>query len=136
MADIFTAAKRSAVMSQIRSRANTTTELRVVAAFRRAGLNGWRRHPKGVTGSPDFVFPSARLAIHVHGCFWHACPHCSGGHMPKTNRGYWGPKLARNRLRDQRNRRALRQAGFATVQVWEHELAFDSWLMRVKRRLA
>jgi len=134
--DIFSAKKRSAVMSRIRSTRNATTEIRVVAAFRRRGLHGWRRHPKGVRGSPDFVFPGARLAIHVHGCFWHGCPSCAGGHVPKTNKAYWKPKLRRNRLRDAKNRRALRQAGYSTVQIWEHELRSDIWLKRVERRMA
>jgi DNA mismatch endonuclease (patch repair protein) len=131
MADVFTKKKRSELMSRIRSRGNATTELQVVKALREAGITGWRRHPAGLPGSPDFVFPSADVALHVHGCFWHGCARCASGHIPKTRRAYWQPKISRTRLRDQRNRRALRQAGYRTVLVWEHELRGKAWLRRL-----
>ncbi len=60
MADVFSSAKRSEIMSRIRSRGNASTELRVVRTLRQASVTGWRRHPAGVPGSPDFVFPAAR----------------------------------------------------------------------------
>ena len=135
MADIFTPDKRSAIMSRIKSQGNASTELRVVHAFRRAGITGWRRHPRHVSGSPDFVFPRERLAIHVHGCFWHGCSRCASGHIPATRQEYWRPKIERTQRRDRRNRRMLRQAGYGTIQIWEHELSGTQWLDRVQRRL-
>ena len=135
MADVFSPAKRSAIMSRIKSRGNATTELRVVRAFRRAKITGWRRHPRNVRGSPDFVFPRERLAVHIHGCFWHGCPKC--GRMPVSRRAsYWRPKIERTKARDRRNRQALRRAGYGTVQLWEHELVGAAWLRRIVRRLA
>ncbi|MDP3938125.1 MAG: DNA mismatch endonuclease Vsr [Deltaproteobacteria bacterium] len=136
MADVFSPAKRSAIMSRVRSRGNASTELRVVRALRQAGITGWRRHLPHVPGSPDFVFPKARVALHVHGCFWHGCTRCSAGDAPATRRNYWIPKVARNRARDARNRRALRRAGYRTLQVWEHELRENGWLRRLRRRLS
>ena len=44
MADVFTKAKRSEVMSRIRSRGNKDTELALVSLLRRQGITGWRRH--------------------------------------------------------------------------------------------
>jgi len=44
MADIFTKAKRSEVMSRIRSRGNKDTEGALVVILRAAGIVGWRRH--------------------------------------------------------------------------------------------
>jgi DNA mismatch endonuclease (patch repair protein) len=42
--DIFSKAKRSEVMSRIRSRGNRATELRLVALMRAQNITGWRRH--------------------------------------------------------------------------------------------
>lgn len=44
MPDVFSKAKRSEVMSRIRSRGNKDTELRLVAVFREQKITGWRRH--------------------------------------------------------------------------------------------
>ena len=46
MADIFTKAKRSAVMALIRSRGNKGTELRMMALLRAHGITGWRRQQR------------------------------------------------------------------------------------------
>jgi DNA mismatch endonuclease (patch repair protein) len=95
MPDVFTKAKRSDVMSRIRSRGNKDTELALRRVFRAHGITGWRRQIQiqgraalmrgpNVTAAqqrrptvrvrPDFVFPKLRLAVFVDGCFWHGCP--------------------------------------------------------------
>ena len=43
MADVFSKAKRSYVMSRIRSRGNKATELALIKLFRRHKITGWRR---------------------------------------------------------------------------------------------
>ena len=68
MPDIFSKAKRSAVMAAIRSSGNAATELRMIALLRAHGLTGWRRKGR-VFGQPDFVFRRERLALFVDGCF-------------------------------------------------------------------
>jgi DNA mismatch endonuclease (patch repair protein) len=68
MPDIFTPAKRSAVMALIRLRGNRATELRLIALMREHGITGWRRNAK-VFGKPDFVFRRERVAVFVDGCF-------------------------------------------------------------------
>lgn len=120
-------------MARIRSRGNETTELRVAAALRAHQITGWRRHPKGILGTPDFYFPTARLALFIDGCFWHACPRC--GHIPKSNIDYWQKKFARNVQRDQQTDRELRRRGVRVLRLWEHELRELVWLRRLKRRL-
>jgi DNA mismatch endonuclease (patch repair protein) len=65
------------------------------------------------------VFPRQRIAIECLGCFWHSCP--VDGVTPRTNPGYWRAKLQRNIERDRRNARALADAGWKLVVVWEHE---------------
>jgi DNA mismatch endonuclease (patch repair protein) len=73
----------------------------------------------GLRFRPDIVFPRQRIAIECLGCFWHRCP--IDGVAPRTNSGYWRAKLERNVERDGRNARAVAEAGWQLVIVWEHE---------------
>ena len=69
----------------------------------------------------DLVFRPARVAVFIDGCFWHGCP--LHGRVPKHNTGYWGPKLARTKERDQKDDEALHADGWAVIRLWEHELS-------------
>jgi DNA mismatch endonuclease (patch repair protein) len=116
MSDVFTKAKRSEVMSRIRGRGNKDTELALAKLFRRHGIKGWRRH-QPVYGKPDFIFPNARLAVFVDGCFWHGCPkHAT---MPKNNREFWRRKLSSNERRDALVNQTLRHDGWRVLRIWE-----------------
>ncbi|MDE1852724.1 MAG: very short patch repair endonuclease [Thaumarchaeota archaeon] len=75
-------------------------------------------------GHPDFVYPAAKVAVFVHGCFWHRCPVCSLP-LPKTHRIYWKRKFQRNVERDGLNRRELESIGWKVIEVWEHEVKRD-----------
>ena len=120
MPDVFTKAKRSAVMSQIRGRGNKATEVAMINLFRQHHITGWRRHQK-VFGKPDFIFKQVRLALFVDGCFWHGCPkHCK---IPAGNRAFWKKKFAANKARDGRVNRELRRLGWRIIRIWEHDLA-------------
>jgi|SRR5208282_2483183 len=120
MADVFTKAKRSEVMSRIRGGGNKDTELALAKLLRRHGITGWRRN-QPVFGKPDFVFPKFKLALFVDGCFWHGCPkHAT---KPKNNRVFWRRKLSANKARDRLVTRALRRAGWRVLRIWEHEFA-------------
>ena len=130
MADIFTRAKRSEVMSRIRSRGNRATELRLIALMRAHGITGWRRNAP-LFGKPDFVFRAARLAVFVDGCFWHACPRHAT--MPRSNRAFWKAKLTRNAARDREVTRALRKAGWRVLRVWECALSAKRATATIRR---
>src|SRR5689334_9117856 len=127
MPDVFTPNKRSKVMAAIRSRGNKDTELKLAAIFRAAGITGWRRH-QSLLGRPDFVFPRARVAIFVDGCFWHGCPR--HGRKPGSNRDYWLPKLRRNKKRDAAVARRLVAKGWSVIRLWEHELVKPGAVVR------
>jgi len=130
MPDIFTKAKRSAVMSRIRGRGNKDTELALMKIFRQHDITGWRRNQK-IFGKPDFLFRHQRLALFVDGCFWHGCPrHCK---IPTGNRAFWKKKFATNKARDHRVNRELRKLGWQVVRIWEHDLALpiNSRLSRI-----
>jgi DNA mismatch endonuclease (patch repair protein) len=130
MADVFTKAKRSAVMSLIRSRGNRATELRLIALMREHRITGWRRNAP-VFGKPDFIFRRERVAVFVDGCFWHGCP--KHGTRPKQNRKFWDTKITRNRERDRGVDRELRKLGWRVVRIWEHDLSKRS--ERCSRRI-
>ena len=107
-------------MAAIRSRGNKDTELKLAAILRAAGITGWRRY-QPLPGRPDFIFPRARLAVFVDGCFWHGCP--KHGRKPGSNRGYWLPKLRHNRERDTAVKLTLCSTGWTVIRLWEHDLA-------------
>ncbi|MGO9546226.1 MAG: very short patch repair endonuclease [Rhodomicrobium sp.] len=121
MADKLTAAERSRNMASIRSK-HMKPELTVRKAAHALGFR-FRLHRKDLPGKPDLVFPKYRAVIFVHGCFWHqhAEPKCLDGRPPKSNLGYWGPKLARNKARDTASRAALEAEGWRVLVVWECE---------------
>ena len=82
----------------------------------------YRLHRRDLPGTPDIVFPGRRLALFVHGCFWHGhdCPR--GARVPKANAAYWIAKIGRNRARDDAAQTALTALGWRTDVVWECEL--------------
>lgn len=122
--DPLSPAARSALMAQVRSKGNASTEAAVIALFREAYITGWRKHPKGLLGKPDFYFPRAKLLVFVDGCFWHACPACRRN-SPRTRVNFWREKIDGNRRRDNRTRRKLRALGYRVFRIWEHNLKDD-----------
>ena len=132
--DIFTKAKRRAIMQKVRRR-NTEPEAMAGAEFRELGIR-FRRTAASLPGKPDFYFPDMHLVVFVHGCFWHGHPRCrKGTSRPKTRRRYWAEKIARNRRRDRRVARALRAMGLSVYVVWECELRHGGIPARVVTRL-
>lgn len=133
--DTMTPAQRSRTMRAVKGR-GTGPERRLEQALRRMGVAGWRRHLK-LPGSPDLAFPASRLAVFVHGCFWHACPAHYKAPSSSFRHGstYWSDKAAANRARDARARQALRFRGWHVLVVWEHEDPATA-AVRVHRALA
>lgn len=120
MADVFTKAKRSEVMSSIKSRGNRSTEWKLRARLISAGITGWKIHVRDVFGKPDIVFQLDRVAIFVDGCFWHGCNKCRS--IPTSNRQFWVQKIENNRKRDREVTRQLKKEGWTVLRFWEHQL--------------
>jgi len=120
MSDPFAPEQRSAVMRAVKGR-DTTPELAVRRILRAAGI-GYRLGGRGLPGRPDLVMPGRRVAVFVHGCFWHGhdCPR--GARLPKANAAYWSAKIGRNRARDVATTAALEDAGWRMVTVWECDM--------------
>jgi DNA mismatch endonuclease, patch repair protein len=109
-----------AVMQGNRS-VDTRHEVALRSELHRRGLR-FRKHVAlvpGVRFRPDVVFPRQRIVVECLGCFWHRCP--VDGVTPRTNSRYWRAKLEGNVLRDERNAKAVTDAGWQLIVVWEHE---------------
>jgi len=120
MTDVYSPEKRSAVMRRVKGQ-GTTPEKAVRCLLTRLGAR-YRLQRKDLPGKPDIVMPGRRLAILVHGCFWHGHDCARGARVPKQNRDYWVQKVARNRARDGVNQAALTAAGWRVETIWECEL--------------
>lgn len=116
MSDTVTPETRSHIMAAVRQK-NTGTELKVRSALHRAGKR-FRLHRKDLPGTPDIVFPSEKLAVFVHGCFWHGHG-CKKSRPPSSNREYWLPKISENQARDKRKIEQLKSLGWRSIIVWE-----------------
>jgi len=118
--DIWSKEKRSDVMSKIRSK-NTKPEKLLRSLLHNKGLR-FRIHRKDLPGKPDIVFPKQRVAIFVHGCFWHFHKDCNEGRIPSTNSKFWKNKLEKNVARDEKVIKELILMGWNVIIVWECEI--------------
>ena len=117
MADVFSAEKRSWIMSRVKGR-DTQPEKLVRSMAHRLGFR-FRLHRRDLPGRPDIVFPRLRKAVFVHGCFWHGHARCRRSGRPMSNKAFWNKKLDGNMMRDKRDRAELRKRGWRVLVVWE-----------------
>lgn len=116
MTDTVSPAKRSDVMSRVRS-TDTKPELLIRKGLHALGFR-YRLHAKDLPGKPDLVFPRYKALIFVNGCFWHGHD-CNLYRFPKSNTEYWKGKIARNVERDASNIKRLKDAGWRILVIWE-----------------
>ena len=131
MTDIMDRKRRSELMAAIRTR-NTAPELAVRRIAHRMGLR-FRLHRKDLPGCPDLVLPKHRLAVFVHGCFWHRHEGCRFASTPKSQTEFWTEKFAANVVRDASQEVALRKLGWRVLVIWQCETKNEAV---VERRLA
>lgn len=105
-------------MSRIRGK-NTSPEKLVRGGLRAAGFTGYRTN-SSLPGRPDIIFPKARLAVFVDGCFWHKCP--EDYKEPDTRKDFWKKKIERNVIRDRQVNGILSSQGWTVVRFWEHQV--------------
>lgn len=121
--DIVSPEKRSEMMSKVRSK-DSIAEKKVRSALHAAGYR-FRLHRKDLPGTPDIVLPKYRLAIFVHGCFWHRHEGCAKASTPKSNREFWEKKFVENIERDFRSMAALDALKWRVVVIWECETTLN-----------
>ncbi|MBZ9883491.1 DNA mismatch endonuclease Vsr [Mesorhizobium sp. CA10] len=131
MVDHVDSVRRSAIMASVHSK-DTRPELIVRRTIHALGYR-FRLHKRDLPGKPDLVLARHRLAVFVHGCFWHRHPGCSKASLPKTHQDYWREKFAANRERDERVYAELTTAGWRVEVVWQCETRDKA---RLRQRLA
>ena len=108
---------RSRIMRSVGQR-DTAPEIKVRRLLYKMGYR-FRLNRTDLPGKPDIVMPGRRIAIFVHGCFWHRHPQCPRASMPASNRSFWEKKFQRNRERDLENVKELIELGWRVLVVWE-----------------
>ena len=117
MVDIVSPAKRSQMMSAIKGK-NSLPEMVVRKALFAMG-HRFRVHRRDLPGTPDIAMPGRKIAIFVHGCFWHAHQGCKYAKTPSTRTEFWTTKLQGNVERDRRTADKLAEMGWRVLNVWE-----------------
>lgn len=107
-------------MSRVKTR-DTAPEMTLRRALWANGLRGWRLHPKQVRGRPDLAWIGRQIAVFVDGAFWHGHPDYYWGQSGK----FWDEKIDRNRNRDEKVNRELRDAGWTVLRFWDFEVDQD-----------
>lgn len=117
LVDVVDAATRSRMMSAIKGK-HTKPEI-VVRQFLHARGYRFRLHRNDLPGRPDIVLPKLKIAIFVHGCFWHRHEGCFYATFPSTRVEFWRDKLTKNTERDLLHVMSLRNMGWRVLTVWE-----------------
>ena len=108
-------------MANVRSK-DTGIEIAVRRAVHARGLR-FRKHVRGLPGTPDLVFAGARIVVFVDGDFWHGWQFPAWRHKLTP---FWAEKIDANRRRDRRNFARLRRQGWLVLRVWEHDVVSNA----------
>lgn len=127
-----TSPQASARMARVRLKA-TGPEQRLGCFLCEQGLE-FVANDASLPGSPDIVFANERVAVFVHGCFWHGHAGCRRATVPLNNQDMWLAKIQANIRRDRRVSKALRHAGWSVLTNWECQQS-DKNLHTFLRRL-
>jgi DNA mismatch endonuclease (patch repair protein) len=116
MVDVHNTEQRRANMRAIRHK-DTNPEMQIRRLLFARGFR-FRLHVKALPGSPDLVLPKHRVAVFVHGCFWHGHG-CHLFKVPATRTEFWLTKIQANRNRDYRDESKLLASGWRVLTIWE-----------------
>jgi len=105
------------MMSGIRS-SNTRPERIIRSALHR---HGYRFHLGSKVGKikPDIVLRSRKIAVFVHGCFWHQHKGCKLAYSDRLYSTEWKNKFQSNKGRDDRVLKQLLSEHWRVAIVWE-----------------
>lgn len=117
MADTISPERRSLNISAIKSR-DTKPEIYLRKLLYHQGVR-YRKNYSGVFGHPDIYLPKYKVAIFIHGCYWHRHSGCRYAYMPKSRVEFWQKKFDDNVRRDQLVRETLKSQKTRCLVVWE-----------------
>lgn len=121
MPDTVSKARRSEIMSHIKSK-DTSIELLVRKKLHSLGYR-FRVNYKLLPGKPDIAFTKKRIAVFIHGCFWHGHEvGCRYSHKPQSRQEYWNEKISKTKKRDIAHTKELSESGWKVVIIWECEI--------------
>ena len=131
MRNLFTSepSEVSARMSLIRGR-NTKPELALFLALRNANIP-FESHVRIGKVEVDAVV-EGQLLIFVDSPFWHL----RNDLLLERLSPYWKNRLLKNRARDRRTRRNLRQHGYSTLRLWADAIDEKKTIARISRAMA
>jgi len=115
--DVVDSATRSRMMAGIRGK-DTRPEILVRQTLFAAGFR-YRLHRRDLPGAPDIVMSGRRVAVFVHGCFWHQHEACKFAKLPASRPEFWANKLKGNVTRDERAVETLLADHWRVLVVWE-----------------
>lgn len=117
MVDIVDAATRSRMMSGIRS-CNTKPEILVRKALHKSGYR-FRLDSKIKKIKPDIVLRKYKVAIFVHGCYWHQHEGCKLAYSDRNYSDKWKKKFNDNVNRDTKVIEILLSEDWRVAVIWE-----------------
>ena len=129
MPDHLTQEQRSYCMSRIRGK--WTSLDKQVHNLLKGNKIEHQMYPK-ISGSPDLVLKKKKIAIFLHGCFWHGCKFCY--RKPKNNAKFWKEKMEYNIKKDKKNVKHLKLGGWKVMIFWEHDFKKNpaKFLLKIK----
>ena len=117
MIDIVDKKNRSRMMSGIRS-SNTIPEVLTRKALHRLGYR-FRLDSRVGKIKPDIILRRLKIAIFVHGCYWHQHKGCKLAYSDRSYSEKWKKKFDDNQKRDQRVLDKLTEEGWRVAVIWE-----------------
>lgn len=99
---------------------NTLPEILVRKNLYKKGIR-FRLHSSELPGTPDIIIRKKKLAVFVHGCYWHGHECCRNRHSRNMSK-HWRRKIEAQKQRDEQNAKALITIGWTPIVLWECEI--------------
>ncbi|WP_455176951.1 very short patch repair endonuclease [Azospirillum melinis] len=123
---------RSEIMRSVRQK-GTAPEQAVAEILAEIGVKELTQNDKRLPGAPDFTDTERKIALFIHGCFWHRHEGCKKSTTPKSNHDFWQKKFNQNIQRDKRCENEVKELGWRVEVIWECEAKNrDNLLMRLE----
>ncbi len=120
MPDSLTTDQRRLAMQRVKTK-DGPLEVAVRSELWKRGYR-FRKHVRGLPGSPDVVFTKRKVAVFIDGDFWHGYDFEKWQEKLKP---FWRDKIETNIARDERNFRALEEKGWTVIRLWGHQIKKD-----------
>lgn len=129
ISDRLTVRERSHRMSLIRSK-STSFEQNFIAVLKMQTREAFTTNDLSILGKPDIVFNKHRVCVFVDSNFWHGWQYPHWKHLLKND--FWRDKIERNRMRDKKVTRKLRNEGWIVLRFWEYQIKKDQFVCMKK----